>query len=66
MCERTILHIVSRKELYSIRSGASFRGVEGRVMSRGRFRDIVQIVDFDGLGEKPKRVARAAALGEEQ
>jgi hypothetical protein len=48
-CAGTILHIVSRKELYSIRSGASLGGVERRVMYWGGFRDIVDIVDFDAL-----------------
>src|SRR5271167_1764738 len=60
---RTILHIVSKNALYSIRSDTRLCGGEDREMSWRRFPGYVEVDTSDALREKPKRVARAVALG---
>src|SRR5271163_248607 len=60
---RTILHIVSKNALYSIRSDTRLCGGEDREMSWRRFPGYVEVDTSKALREKPKRVARAAAWG---
>ena len=62
---RTILHIVSENALYSITSDARLYGGEDRESRGADFRDIVPIVDFEALREKPKQLHETAAWEEQ-